>query len=135
MVRRRRRQLPEPVRLFDGAFDVQWSPDARRIAFTSTRTGDAEIYTLDVKDPDAVPLRLTFDPGLDADPSWSPDGTRIAFASPRGGDSDIWVMNAADGGGLAQLTNSPAADQQAEFAPTGDRIAFESERTGAGELS
>jgi hypothetical protein len=127
-------QVPDSVRLVGDAFDVRWSPDARRIAFTSTRDGNPEIYTLDVKEPNATPRRLTFDAGFDVDPSWSPDGARIAFTSTRGGSFDIWVMNAADGSGLSRLTTDPAVDQQAEFAPTGDRLAFESDRGGVRQL-
>ncbi len=35
--------------------------------------------------------RLTFDPGLQTDPTFSPDGHFIAYTSDRGGNFDIWV--------------------------------------------
>ena len=59
--------------------DPSWSPDGRRLAFTSTRDGNEEIYVWDT-DTGAL-TRLTFDPARDRDPAWSPDGTRLASAA------------------------------------------------------
>lgn len=84
------------------------SPDGR-IAFTSRRDGNGEIYVIDA---DGTGLtRLTNDPGEDWGPSWSPDGQKIAFESQRPYDGnvrngDIYVMN-ADGTGLTILTDDP----------------------------
>ena len=64
--------------------DPSWSPDGRRLAFTSTRDGNEEIY---VHDTDNGALtRVTFDPARDRDPAWSPDGTRLVFESLRDGN-------------------------------------------------
>ena len=47
-----------------------WSPDGRRIAFTSTRDGNDEIYTMT---PNGMGLyRRTNDPALDSQPDWQP---------------------------------------------------------------
>jgi Tol biopolymer transport system component len=56
----------------------RWSPDGKRVALTSDRSGRYEIWVLDA---DATNLRqLTFDsPGDTTFPLWSPDGTRILF--------------------------------------------------------
>ena len=56
----------------------RWSPDGKKIAFTSDRAGHYEIWILDA---DATNLRqLTFDsPGDTSFPLWSPDGTQIFF--------------------------------------------------------
>ena len=65
-----------------------WSPDGRRIAFTSNRDGNDEIY---VMDPDGSNVkRLTHNDADDEWPSWSPDGKRLAFQSqPRWQLGDI----------------------------------------------
>ena len=74
---------------------------------------------------------LTFDPGLQSDPTWSPDGQSVAYASDRAGNFDIWVQPVG-GGEAIQLTNSPASDTQPAWSPKGDAIVFRSERDGGG---
>ena len=70
-----------------------WSPDGRRIVFTSTRDGDPEVYVMNADGSE--PRRLTTTPGRDAHPSWSPDGRTIAFQSPRlDGHTRLFLMNA-----------------------------------------
>jgi TolB protein len=58
-----------------------WSPDGTRIAFASTRDGNAEIYVMDADGRNVK--RLTNHPAIDQDPAWSPDGRRIAFTTSR----------------------------------------------------
>ena len=78
----------------DGAFRVVtepsardwqavWSPDRSTIAFTSDRSGNDDIYLIDVETGEIT--RITDDPGKDSDPSWSPNGEELAFSSNRSG--------------------------------------------------
>ncbi len=69
-----------------------WSPDGTKIAFTSDRDGNFEIYVMNADGRN--PTRLTSDPATDNFPAWSPDGTKIAFDSRRDGNFEIYVMNA-----------------------------------------
>jgi serine/threonine protein kinase/Tol biopolymer transport system component len=75
--------------------------------------------------------RLTFDPGLQAEPSWSPDGRLIAYSSDRAGNFDIWVQQ-ADGSNPVQVTKNPAHDWQPDWSPDGRQIVFRSERGRGG---
>jgi serine/threonine protein kinase/Tol biopolymer transport system component len=75
--------------------------------------------------------RLTFDPGLQSEPTWSPDGRFIAYSSDRGGNFDIWVQP-VDEGDPVQVTKSPAHDWQPDWSPDGNRLVFRSEREGGG---
>jgi len=97
-----------------------------RIAFTSSRDGNSEIYVMNADGTDVT--RLTDNPAVDKDPAWSPDGGRIAFASNRAGTYDIYVMN-ADGSGVAQLTTTTTHLGSTRPAWCGNRIAFESDRS------
>ena len=116
-----------------------WSPDGRRIAFSSLRDeppnthGNAEIYIMDADGGN--PTRLTQEPNIDTLPAWSPYGNRIAFASNRHGTGDIYVMN-ADGGNVTRLTlddsNKSPLDWAPAWSPNGRFIAFESTRGGRG---
>ena len=87
-----------------------WSPDGKRIAFSSDRKGDWLNYEIYVMDDDGGNLqKLTENRKNDGGPSWSPDGKRIAFSSDRGGNRQIYVMD-TDGGNQQQLTNHPSND-------------------------
>ena len=107
----------------DGAADFApaWSPDGRRIAFSSNRAGNFEIWVMWADGSGAT--RLTNNAALDAEPAWSPDGTKIAFQSDRDGDSEIWVMD-ANGANPTQLTSNPALDASPNWSPNGSTIAF-----------
>jgi dipeptidyl aminopeptidase/acylaminoacyl peptidase len=75
--------------------------------------------------------RLTFEDGLQTQPTWSPDGRFIAYASDQSGNFDIWVQPIA-GGRAVQVTTDPATDWQPVWSPDGNTLAFRSERDGGG---
>ncbi|MEW6215632.1 MAG: chitobiase/beta-hexosaminidase C-terminal domain-containing protein, partial [Nitrospirota bacterium] len=92
-----------------------FSPDGSKIAFSSYRDGNYEIYVMDADGTGQT--NLTNNPGIDVWPAWSPDGTKIAFASFRDGNQEIYVMN-ADGTGQNRLTYNPAQDVRADWGPS-----------------
>ena len=104
-----------------------------KIAFTSGREGNAEIYVMDADGGN--PQNLTNNPHVDVIPAWSPDGKRIAFMSDRDGhvnihdfpNYEIYVMD-ADGGNQLNLTNDPDDDRHPSWSPDGKRIVFTSDR-------
>jgi TolB protein len=95
--------------------DPAWSPDAKKIAFESTRDGDYEIYTMNEDGSDQK--NLSQNAALDALPAWSPDGKDIVFESERGekGNRDIFVMTASDGTIVDRLTNEPTAEEAPDW--------------------
>lgn len=96
-----------------------------RIAFSSIRDGNSEIYTVNPDGSD--PRRLTTNPGVDTHPAYSEDGRKIAFTSEREGRYDVWIMN-ADGSEQTRVTTSPGKHNIPSFFPGGQRIAFQSTR-------
>ncbi len=76
----------------DGANDIQltgsggssthprWSPDGRRIAFLSDRTGRMSIYVIDLRGGESS--MLTDEPTPIRDFDWSPDNRTIVFTRP-----------------------------------------------------
>jgi Tol biopolymer transport system component len=68
-----------------------WAPDGSRIAFSSNRDGNSEIYVMD-SDGNTV-VRVTDNPASDKEPAWSSDGNRIAFSTDRNGSFDIYVIS------------------------------------------
>jgi len=99
----------------------------QKLAFTSSRDGNQEIYVLDLKRKSET--RLTRKQAADRYPAWSPDGHKIAFTSERAGadNTDIFIMN-RDGTGVMQLTHNKAADLTPAWSPGGSKVAFVSNR-------
>ena len=118
-------------------FSPAWSPDGKRIAFSSNREGrfNYEIYVMGADGGN--PQRLTNDPHADIQPSWSPDGRRIVFSARRAGHfetkfsitNEIYVME-ADGRNQRRLTKNPHDDLSPSWSPDGKRIAFSARRDG-----
>ena len=88
-------------------------PYRPKIAFSSNRDGNYEIYVMDV---DASPVlektnfstlrRLTETYWDERRPSWSPNGARIIFAARRSGeDTEIYLMS-ANGSNVMVLTDN-----------------------------
>jgi Tol biopolymer transport system component/DNA-binding winged helix-turn-helix (wHTH) protein len=104
--------------------NVQFSPDGRRIAFCSSRSGDTvEVWVADADG--ANPQQLTEGPGpWQCSPTWSPDGRQIAFDS-RAADRrwHVWSVD-VQGGGLQQITNQPGDQNMPTWSRDGEWIYF-----------
>jgi len=74
-----------------------FSPDGRRIAFTSNRDQQGEVYVMNADG--SGQKRLTRRAGDDWAPDFSPDGKRLSFTQLR---AMIWTINAG-GTGLRKL--------------------------------
>ncbi|MEA3494010.1 MAG: Ig-like domain-containing protein [Candidatus Margulisiibacteriota bacterium] len=114
----------------DEAWDIEpaWSPDGTKLAFSSIRSGNYEIWTMNANGTGLQ--NITNNSALDVKPSWSPDGTKVAFVSDRSGNKDIWVANADGSGVPLQLTVLTIVDTNPTWAPDGSKIAFASDRSG-----
>ena len=79
-----------------------FSPDGKKIAFSSNRAGSFDIW---IMDKNGKRLKnLTKNNFLDTKPSCSPDGKQIIFTSTRSGSLQLWVMN-IDGTDPRQLSD------------------------------
>ena len=75
--------------------------------------------------------RLTFDDGLQSEPTWSPDARYVAYSSDRGGKFDIWIQQVS-GGNPIQVTKRPGQNWQPDWSPDGKYIAYRSEEGDGG---
>jgi TolB protein len=127
--------------------DPDWSPDGRRIAFTSHAATDdhnnavtTEVYVLGPEGK-GRPLRLTDNAEEERAPSWSPDGRRIVYCCRKGDPEreggprtfEICVMN-ADGTGQRRLTNNTIGDLTPTWSPDGSKIVFHRRVGGRGQF-
>jgi len=116
----------------------RWSPDGRKLVFASYRSGEREVYVMDLAAVvqgagDAAIVNLSQHRAADWQPAWSPDGKQVAFSSYRDGNWEIYAVQ-ADGTDLVRLTNDPATDFSPSWSPDGTRLLFMSRRRGDADL-
>ena len=119
------------------------SPKGDKIVFTSTRSGDLELYTMNIDGTDVK--QITDELGYDGGAFFSPDGTKIIFRASRPqtekeqadykallaqglvepSDMELFICN-ADGSDLRQLTFLGNANWSPFFHPSGEKILFSS---------
>ena len=81
--------------------------------------------------PPSQLTRLTFDEGLQTDPTLEPHGRFVAYSSNKAGNFDIYTQPVAGGGNAVQVTKHPAHDWQPDWSIQ-DQLVFRSERDGGG---
>jgi TolB protein len=117
---------------------ARWSPDGSRIAFTSNRDGNYEIYVMNSNGSNVH--NVSNNPATDQFPSWSPDGQSLVFMSDRDGNQEIYSM-LQDGSNQINVTNSPSSSDTFPFwgnlggfiTPT-PGILFTSNRSGNSDI-
>jgi len=100
-----------------------FSPDGRKIAFSSNRHGNYDVFVVSVQG--GRPTRLTFDSADDYASGWSPDGKYILFSSSR---STSFPFNyelykvSVDGGRAERISRFEG--REGVYSPSGDEIAY-----------
>ncbi len=98
-----------------------WSPSGRELAYSSSRTGDPEIWIADSNGGGS--RRITSFRGPDVSPVFNPKtGAQIAWVSGRTGLPQLYIMN-TDGSGVQRLTDTGYATSPS-WSPNGQFVAF-----------
>ena len=107
-------------------YNPAWSAQGDWIAFTSDRTGSADLFRMR---PDGTGLeRLTDDPAFDDQAAFSPDGKQIVFVSTRAaGRANLWILDIASHN-VTRLTSGNGGDFRPAWSPDSQWIAFSSDR-------
>jgi Tol biopolymer transport system component len=119
-----------PVRLIASTGNdlaPQFSPDGRRIAFLSNRSGHLAVWASNRDGANASELA----PAAAAHvPQWSPNGEQIAYTCRSGSaQEDICVID-AEGGTPRQLTRDPTREILPSWSRDGRWLYFASDRSG-----
>jgi Tol biopolymer transport system component/DNA-binding winged helix-turn-helix (wHTH) protein len=106
----------------------KFSPDGRRIAFESVRSGFNEIWMSNSDGSD--PVQLThFNGPLSGSPDWSPDGRKIVFDSREGGHANLYIVDIDER--LSRLIKTDVTENSTPgWSRDGSWIYFRSEGTG-----
>jgi Tol biopolymer transport system component len=107
---------------------AQFSPDGKRIAFASSRSGNPEIWLAE-RDGDKLQQITSLGAADLVVGGWSPDGARLVFDATVAGNSDVYVVG-SDGGRVRRLTSEPSIDGLSSWSAD-DWIYFSSTRAGA----
>ena len=106
----------------------RFSPDGRRVAFVSTRSGTQQVWIANADG--SSPFQLTSVPfSFVGSPNWSHDGSTVVFCAMNNGHWEVYATTAA-GGPPRRLIGSSGQDAVASFSWDGRWIYFTSNRTG-----
>jgi dipeptidyl aminopeptidase/acylaminoacyl peptidase len=111
------------VEEFGFSGNAHWSPDGKRIAYLSSRTGYNHVWVVDANGGE--PVEVTRGPWVDYSPRWSPSGDRIAFVSSRVADLEdrhVWVVSASGGEPVRVSPDGFCASPA--WSPDGSRLAY-----------
>jgi len=98
-----------------------WASDGTKIAFSSSRSGDSEIWVVDANGGSAH--RITSLKGPDVSPTWNPrSNSQIAFTGGRTGEPQIYIME-QDGSNIQRITDQGYAVSPS-WHPGGGMLAF-----------
>jgi tricorn protease len=105
-----------------GAHDkwARWSPDGRKIAFVSDRSGEDEVYVVDQAGGEAEPLTRG-GAAMRYAPMWSADGKRIAFSDK---DGKLYVVTLADRKQVQIADDARTQIRDYAWSPEGAYLAF-----------
>ena len=118
-----------------------WTPDGKRIAFTSNKEGPRSLFW-QLADGSGGLERLTASEYLHVPTSWSPDGQLLAFneINPTTG-YDIWVLRLGDPSASSgqirkaqPFLRTPFNEGAARFSPDGRWLAYISNESGRYEI-
>ena len=119
------------------------SPKGDKVVFTSTRSGDLELYTMNIDGSDVK--QVTSELGYDGGAFFSPDGTKLIFRSSRPKteqevkeykdllaqglvmptNMELYVCN-IDGSDMTKITDLGSANWAPFFHPSGKKVLFSS---------
>ncbi len=104
---------------------ITWSPDGKKIAFTSKAGATDALNIIELKSGDRHTYK-TFLEGMFM-ANWSPQGDKIALVGLKGNKSDIYVFD-VNTHKVTPITDDKFSDSDPVWSPDGSQIAFVSDR-------
>lgn len=103
-----------------------WSPDGKKITYTSFITGKAEIFEYNLRSKKTK--QLTYENANSSGANWNPEGAIMAFSSSTpSGSTHIYTISGA-GDSKEPLINSSGIEVEPAFSPNGNYLAYTSNK-------
>jgi eukaryotic-like serine/threonine-protein kinase len=111
-----------------------WTPNSRRLIFTSERAGVRNLFW-QVADGSGAVERLTESPNTQYPTAVSPDGRKLVFAeeTPRT-DTDVMMIELEEARRVTPLVQSPFTERNGIISPDGRWLAYEANDSGRFEV-
>ena len=120
------RKLRRLTRHFNIDTSPTWSPDGKKIAFTSDRSGGGapQIYIMDAHHGDKAGVkRISFGSSYNDNPAWSPNGDKIAYTARVGKRFQIKIYDLTTQN-TTVFTKTRGNNEQPTWSPDGRFIAY-----------
>ncbi len=116
----------------DLAVSPRFSPNGKRLAYTSYHHGNADLYITNLTQ------KLTTRPisrrkGLNMAPAWAPDGKSMVLTLSKDGSPDLYQINTR-GVILRRITANAGINVSPNWSPDGKQLAFVSDRSGKPQI-
>ncbi len=105
----------------------QWSPDGKKLIYTSYKEGCACLYMLDLKT--GQDRALSKNPGINISGRFSPNGESVALTLSSKESPDLYILD-IETGTKKRLTKNYGIDVSPSFSPDGKRVAYVSDISG-----
>jgi len=117
-----------------GAHQPAWSPDGRRIVFSSNRLGGLALFMMPSDGSGAAEPVLPGEKSFAYIADWSRDGRYLLYQIERGGSADLEILSLDADRKRVTFVGSAAREIQGQFSPDGTWIAYTSDESGSSEV-
>jgi len=111
-----------------------WSPDGKKVAFISDRSGQRNLFWIPADGSTLDPEPFLESPIAQAAPVWSPDGRELIFMQGTAPELDIWALSIEGDSKPREVVATEYREQFPAMSRNGKWLAYESNVTGEYEI-